>query len=368
VSLVGSWPEKAVLDLRVEIGSIRRLMKNPDEKIFQFPLDFNRTAEIRYTGDERKALASAAAHVVNAGLGESDLLARGIVLHSDVAILGNGTGIVLRFSDGQGMRADPARADHWAMARMLGDDIDKKAGRNADLAFWYRASLSAMAAVEMWNPSHAERALERFPDDPELQFLVGCLHETLAAPRTQASVARTRLEPGTFIRVGSADDELGRAVSLLKRAVALNPRHTEARLHYGRVLTWSRRAALAVGELRRASSEATEPAQRYYAQLFLGAALGETNQAQAAREAYLSAAAIFPHAQAPRLAISELASVAGDRRDAAMAIEPLLALSANEEERQDPWWTYFTSYGRRGDELMTEANVRLTTIREGGTR
>jgi hypothetical protein len=118
-----------------------------------------------------------------------------------------------------------------------------------------------------------------------------------------------------------------------------------------------------VTELRRATAEATEPMLRYYAQLFLGAALEETNDVQASREAYRAAARLFPRAQAPRLALSQLASASGNRGDALDAIESLLAPDGDEDEARDPWWRYFISCGRNATELIAQASERLVTPR-----
>jgi hypothetical protein len=74
-----------------------------------------------------------------------------------------------------------------------------------------------------------------------------------------------------------------------------------------------------------------------------------------------TAAALFPRAQTPYLALSQLAARYGDRGAAARAIEPLLALGAEEAERQDPWWIYARSTGRDAERLLTQASERLAT-------
>ena len=123
------------------------------------------------------------------------------------------------------------------------------------------------------------------------------------------------------------------------------------------------RAPAAVTELGRASTELTDPALRYYAEMFLGAALEASAQSDGARAAYTSAAALFPTAQSPRMALSHLAFSRGDRGAATEAIAPLLASSDNESEREDPWWTYLTACGRQAQELIAQARDRLSTPR-----
>lgn len=365
VALVGGWTAVVVKNLPVDIASIRKVMRDPRARVFQVPIELSPRVdqEIRYSRREREALAAAAERVVGRGLSDTDLLARGVVLHTDIALFNNGTGTILRFADGQSLDVERNRGDHWEAARTLANALDKKTGREPDVAAWYRATLAALSSIHMWNATHAERALARFSDDPELQFLVGCQHETLASPLTQSSIASTRLPPATFLRVRSASGELKDAASLLQRALELNPRHAEARVHYGRVLTQIDRAAQAVIELRRAAAEATEPVLRYYAQLFLGAALEETNDVQAAREAYRAAARVVPRAQAPRLALSQLALASGKRGEAVDAIEPLLLPDNNEDDARDPWWSYFVSCGRNATALIGQASERLVTPR-----
>jgi tetratricopeptide (TPR) repeat protein len=371
VSLVVGWTTTQVTELLIELSAIRRLMRDPHTKAFPLPIEFDRTrgasTEIQYSTDERSSLDAAATRLSRRGLTDVDFVMRGIVLHSDIAQLGDGTGTILRFWDGGRMDLDRRNADHWQMARALVDRIDAKAGRGSDLAFWYRATLSTMASSQIWNAEHADHALKRFADDAELQFLAGCLHETLAAAQTQVSLANTKLPAGVVVHVRSSGNELQQASSLLKRALELNPGQTEARLHFGRVLTLTGHAAAAVTELQRAIAGITDPAQQYYAQLFLGAALEAADQRAAAARAYQAAATLFPRAQAPRLALSQLALSTGDRAGASAAIEPLLTLSAREDERADPWWNYFGSYGHGADELMAQARQRLVTP-SGGSR
>ena len=361
--LVSSWPANVVVDVLIDLSSLRRLMGDPHTRFFPVPIEFDggRAREILYSGDERDELVQAGIRVLRKGLTDGDLIARAIVLHTDIALLQNLTGDLLLFKDGQHMDLERGPVDHLETARMLGDMLDKKIDRNADLALWYRATMAMLASRGKWNTAHTERALALFPDDSELRFLAGCQHETFASARTQSSIPNTSLPPGMRIPVGSPSRELNEAASDLKRALDSNPLHTEARLHYGRVLTLIGRPANAVSELRRAASEARDPILGYYAQLFLGAALEANNQRDAAAEAYRAAAQITPKAQAPRLALSQLAAMSGNRAAASAALEPMLTLSADGNEQRDPWWKYVTSYAHDADSLMVQAHQRLAT-------
>jgi tetratricopeptide (TPR) repeat protein len=248
------------------------------------------------------------------------------------------------------------------MARALANAVDPSAGRGPDVGLWYRATLALMAASDRWSVTHAAEAVAHFPDDSELLFLAGCLHEALEAARVQASLAGARLPSDTSFHVKPPRDELRLAETLLKRALDRQPTFVEARIRYGRVLTLLDRPDDAVKELRRAADEPGDPVLGYFAQLFLGAASEAANRRDDARRAYERAAALAPQAQSPRLSLSQLAARAGDRGAALRALEPMLAQSSGIDDRFDPWWSYSTSQGRAADALMIEARQRLSTL------
>jgi predicted Zn-dependent protease len=268
---------------------------------------------------------------------------------------------VLRFSDGRDVGLE-RNVDHWQMARALANAVDPSAGRGPDVGLWYRATLALMEASDRWSVTHAAEAVAHFPDDAELLFLAGCLHETLEAPRLQASLAGARLPSDTSFHVQPPHDELRLAEALLKRALDRQPTFVEARIRYGRVLTLLDRPGDAVKELRRSADDARDPVLGYFAQLFLGAASEATNRRDDARRAYERAAALAPQAQSPRLSLSQLAARGGDLGAALRALEPMLGQPFSIDDRSDPWWAYPTSQGRAADALMIEARQRLSTL------
>jgi len=363
IPALARWSSDEVRNLLVELASIRLILKDPDTRFFPLPVDFegkNGPQEIGYTRGEHATLVATVDHIKRQRLSDIEFIARAIVLHSDVAILGNGTGNMLRTSDGSRMEVDFRQADHWSMTRRLAQLLDRKAGRDADLAFWYQATITWMASVEIWNTAHVEAAVVRFDEDAALQSLAGCLHEKLAAPATQAAIASSRLPPGVTLRVDSPANELKEAAARLRRSLALDSRQADARIHYGRVLTLIGRGTAAVEELRAAATLANEPEQRYYAQIFLGAAFESVNNLEAARTAYRTAATLFPEAQVPRLALSQLSAASGDRAGSVSALGTLLS-ATDREPQPDPWWSYYPSCGRHAPELLDQARRRLTT-------
>jgi len=84
------------------------------------------------------------------------------------------------------------------------------------------------------------------------------------------------------------------------------------------------------------------------------APLAMAGQHDAARDAYERAAALYPMAQSPLLALSELARRQGNRPAALRALQRVFDLPSTEPERSDPWWRYHVEQARNVDELLEE--------------
>jgi tetratricopeptide (TPR) repeat protein len=348
--------------LRVEIQVIRQLMRDPRGRTFVMPgPQPGIPPQLVYGREQIDALVKAAAGAVAAGLDDEDVIARGILLHTDAALLDARAGTILQFTDGQELRLQRG-GDHWALARDLASMLDRRSSRQADVQAWYRATLASLADADIWNAAHADAAAARFADDPDLLVLAGGHHESLASARVQASVADARLPQNLTLRVGSASEELRLAAELFKRAVDRAPRHAAGLLHHGRVLTLLGRSGDAVAHLTRAAAGAAEPAQRYYAALFLGAALEAANRRSEARAAYETAAAFYPRAQSPRLALSQLSVRDGNPAEGVRALEPFVSLPPDDPDRHDPWWTYARSIGVDAPRLMGDVRQRLHAL------
>jgi tetratricopeptide (TPR) repeat protein len=122
-----------------------------------------------------------------------------------------------------------------------------------------------------------------------------------------------------------------------RKALAADAGHVEARIRLGRLLLLEGQLDRAVGELRTALAAADSPILRYFAQLFLGRAYELLAQTEGARQAYEAAVQLFPEAQSPRLALSQIALQAGRR---STAHEILEFLSRSSRSGADPWWNY----------------------------
>jgi tetratricopeptide (TPR) repeat protein len=155
-----------------------------------------------------------------------------------------------------------------------------------------------------------------------------------------------------FFAVESERGELRQAEGYFRRALEIAPDHVEARLRLGRVLGLVGRHDDAARELRRALPSAGEDVLRYYGELFLGAEEEALKQYDAAFDAYRRAAALYPTAQSPWLALSSLGRRRGDRAAALRALQQLFDLPSDRLERDDPWWTYHVAQARNADRLL----------------
>jgi Flp pilus assembly protein TadD len=118
----------------------------------------------------------------------------------------------------------------------------------------------------------------------------------------------------------------------------------------------------AARELRSVLPLLTRDVDRYYAQLFLGADENALGRLDAARSAYQQAASLFPRAQSPWLALSQLAWQQGDSVAARTAFLALADLPSSAAERDDPWWDYDIAPAADAEQLLN--NVRALAARE----
>lgn len=225
---------------------------------------------------------------------------------------------------------------------------------------WYRASSSALLRDFQMHVDHFDQALRLFPDDPLLLMFAGSLREGLASTRVQEFIRSAVLPAGVTLKVGAPRTELERAEALLRRSVKIDPRAPEARVRLGRVLSLQTRYADALTELRRLHPSAPQMLQ-YYAALFTGDAAEALGRRDDARAAYEHAATLYPPAQAPRFALSQLALRDGDTPRAVKALEVVLSATSNSAPEDDPFWTYHTASGRDAAALLTQAYRALAS-------
>lgn len=401
-SRVGSWTSAQVGVLWVDTNLLVQMMRNPAGVAFNVrPYWQSRTSPFRYSPSQihrMRVLACAAAGTIDdircaqlkapveldddlrrvaqlartSGDGDNYLLRRGALLHADIAMLGGPVvepiGPVglpgpqqIRLQTGDGLPIDFGQLPpHWELARMLLDYVRPRGavspapGRDDMVRLWYRATSSWMQAIEQHDTDHLDRARAIFPTDPDILFLSGCQHEVYAGAPVQSTIRMLAAPTGVRVAIGSERSELHQAESFFRRALEANPTMSEGHLRYGRVLFLLERYADAVGELRRAIASSEGDEQRYYGELFLGAAEAMLRNVEAAREAFGRAARLYPTAQSPRIALSELARRLGDRRAALREIQPVFDPPAMDSGRDDPWWRYYVVQARNAEALLDD--------------
>jgi tetratricopeptide (TPR) repeat protein len=177
-----------------------------------------------------------------------------------------------------------------------------------------------------------------------LLFWSGVLHERLSSAALQAAAVSVVAENRGESSVASAKAELGRAERFFRETLIAEPDHLQARLRHGRVLGQLGRHDQAADELRAAISGGVTGEFLYLGELFLGAeeeALGNRGEARAR---FQRAASLYPRAQSPRLALSQLSRLAGDRPGAQRELRMLSELPDDERQREDPWWKYYDAH------------------------
>jgi tetratricopeptide (TPR) repeat protein len=273
------------------------------------------------------------------------ILLRAAILHADTAILlfpslagragCHERAAPLLVKDGK-VTGDSCLGFHWTHGRLLLDAVTPDPGRDAAVRRWYIATVTYMLEKGDYASAdlHIARARQVFPDDPAILFEHGYYHEAFAAPFTQTAA----LEAGIKVRGAIAD--LEEAEKLYGRAIRREPRFMEARVHRGRVLGLLGRDQEAAEELRLALPSVAGSKDRYFAELFIGDAEASVGNSVAAHEHYRQAAALYPRAQSPLLALALLARQLGDRAGERDAMRQLLALPPARNMTADPWWLY----------------------------
>lgn len=279
-----------------------------------------------------------------------------------------------------------------SLLERLGSDptAPSHTAEQAHVIAWYRAVSALLASrhnLADWQP-HVIRSLARFPEHAGILFDAGCFHETFAAPGMQAALPRERRpssQNAAALRQGYRRSAAGLrtdAEKYFRRALARDPSFAEARVRLGRLLTLRDRPEEAARELQQAMRlpvnpgtplppELRPPADhtvKYYGWLFLGDTLARLGRTADAMVALQSAAALFPKAQSPRLAISQLAGDQGNLTQAREAVERLLAETKAPPEPSDPWWIYSRGRGRDAESIYAAFSARVDALPAASTK
>jgi hypothetical protein len=307
------------------------------------------------------------------GMNTSGVLRRGAMLHVDVALLGeavatgylfpvydrNGPGppphpfLIL---DGTGVRRGVSQT-HLEFARALIAKLSPQAKATYGTR-WYAVTAALLALRRNFSDLayHLEVARLAVPSSPELLLAAGCLHEMFAG-----SMAQAAQKSSPRVQVGDRDDNLRRAETYFSRALAQNPDVVEALLRRGRVRGQLNRHGEAVLDLQRARRLTADRHQSYYIRLFLGREEELLGRIDEARLHFEAAAALFPHAQSPRVSLSRLAADRGDMSRARQALDDGLRTEPG-DYADDPWWIYDLGPGRYASAMAKE--LYELTLRE----
>jgi hypothetical protein len=367
---VGPWNADDLRWLWVDLTSVIRLMHDPRARGFLMPTQGQRVpAQFVYSESDLRRLRALAVReapprgetggqrqdLVRASVNR--LVKRGAVLHANIAMSTQAHtppadwrpdlsgALSITFKDGDQTGIDNT-ARHWQTAGTLLNGVLPDPSRDEMVRLWYRATMALMHGRGELHPAHLERALQLFPADADLLFFNGCQHETLATPELQG-VSRTFPREMNWT-VGSERAELRQAETFFRRALAIAPDFAEARVRLGRVLGLLGRHAEAADQLRLVATP-TDPLLAYYRAMFVGAEVEALGQPAEARTWYERAAALYPNAQSPLVALSQLAQRQADRPGATRALDQLFQLPADDDDRDDPWWAYHMAQGRDAD-------------------
>ncbi len=387
---VASWDRSTLWLVWQDVSSVVSIVREPDVSVFYTPIESEplsgifrlppnrlRSRVIPYGRDEINRLKLIAKQVTDRG-GEDRILKRGATLHAEIAILGpalrvpdpsrrpRSDSIMLFIADGQQTGVDDANVQ-WEMGRRLLDRVKPKGSRKlgndpgADetVRLWYLASNIYMQSVEQVDAWHVDRAVQIFPQDPEILFVAGCAREMFSGPQIQSVLLSTTLSRDLFNLYGDEGEELRRAEKLYRDSLERDPKRAEARIRLGRVLNRRGRHQDAIAELRRAITATKNRLLLYYGNMFLGDSADALGLTDEARQAYERAGELFDLAQSPRLALSSMAARAGDRSGALAAIETVLG-GDQPEPADDPWWSYYTSQTRALEGVWTALRVAVT--------
>jgi hypothetical protein len=159
--------------------------------------------------------------------------------------------------------------------------------------------------------------------------------------------------------VGSSRAELHEAEDLFRHSLKGDPGFVEGHLRLGHVLALLDRHREAMAELDTVPSRTDAPLLQYYTHMFRGRSLATLGSGAEARTAYEAAARLFPLAQSPLLALSQLANASGDGRGTIDGIARVFTLPESDDAGDDPWWTYSVSAGRFFDGSMADLVATL---------
>jgi hypothetical protein len=320
----------------------------------------------------RRARETLASHGAIDEASRNRLLKRVALLHTDIAILHREIqGYALPATKPGGLAVDDGRllgqgtaTAHWRVARAVLDLIQPNPQSDVEVRDWYQATgawLQEWMEYSELRP-HLARARQIFPRDAVFALYLGTMHGAFAEPRIQQALPPSSARAGSgggtarllagetweisagreaaaMPPVDTPTGERNQAEVLFRQALQRDAALHEARVRLARLIALRGRHAEAVRELERVVAEPLPETLEYYARLILGQMLKRLGRPSDASRAFARAAELFPEAQSPRLALSQLAREQGDRRGAIEALA-FLRRPSSAAVRRDPWHDY----------------------------
>ena len=391
VETLRSWNRESLQNVRDDLAAIRLLLcercakpaQDNESKTELIKVNGQQTWRAVYASDHISALRE---FIKRSGpqFDINDLLKRGALAHTDIALrappiltwASNNDyqplqRTVIIVVDGQQAGIE-ATVDHLDLARRLIElvtpdprtDLRATPGRDRTVRVWYRATMAALIDRRQLDASHMRAALDLLPEDSSVLFLAAVHHETLASTRYQRGVTTRRFANVQVIQ--TEQQELRRAEELFRHSLKIDPEYVEARLRLGQVIGRLGRHAEALAELRAALAGSSDATLSYYAELLIGREEDALGNVMDARLAYERAARLFPQAQAPMLALSEIEARAGNRAAAVKQLDGVFAARASNAGPRDPWTVYAQTAGRTGNALLTSIGAAFAPA--GGRR
>jgi tetratricopeptide (TPR) repeat protein len=287
------------------------------------------------------------------------VIRRGAVLHADIGRFARDlplspgtTDILVRTTDARQASVDPGTA-HWQFGRDLLAQLQPDPPSPRFKAAWYLATAAHMHAERMMTlvDQHLSHARRVVPEDVDILFSGACALESLASRRVQAELAAITPPPGYRFALRPARPMEDEAIALFGRVLASDRDRREARVRRARLVGLHGGHEEAAADLRQSLQAPLPEPLAYFAWLFLGDEELALGHRAAAAEGYERAAALFPNAASPVVALARLAREYGDRPALAGALQRWWALPS---DGLDPWADYYFMQGIDVEDRMRD--------------
>ena len=219
--------------------------------------------------------------------------------------------------------------------------------------YWYFAALTMLEGTirPAETEAFANRAIERFPDEP--RFL---LSRAIALDQRSATRFSGSDGSGYDVLTKKSADYDGAVRTAYEGAIPFRETGTEARIRLAWFFHRTDQHQAALKQLNDAAAQPIgEPALRYLHQLFLGHVLNALNRRDEAVKAFQAALSVVGAAQSARVGLMNALLVNGNRTDAEALAEQI---QTNRGGDMDPWWMYWQGQYR----LQPQAIARIREL------